>query len=164
MTPEVSEKRIKVTDKRIFTPDGELREEYRDLERVGAPEDGSGADRAAARPERGTAAAGPAGESAPEQPKGGPGPGEPPRGGQIPTRAPGFLELIGILAEPVALYLGDARLPDGGSAENLELARLHIDLLDVLRKKTEGNLEPQESTFLDDLLYRLRLRYVQKRD
>ena len=68
-----------------------------------------------------------------------------------------------MLAEPVAIYLGDLELPDGESAENLEMARLHIDLLDILRQKTAGNLTAQESTFLEDLLYRLRVRYVQKR-
>ncbi len=43
------------------------------------------------------------------------------------------------------------------------MARLHIDLLDVLRQKTAGNLTAQERAFLEDLLYRLRVRYVQKR-
>jgi hypothetical protein len=43
------------------------------------------------------------------------------------------------------------------------MARLHIDLLDLLRQKTAGNLTVQESAFLEDLLYRLRVRYVQKR-
>jgi hypothetical protein len=43
------------------------------------------------------------------------------------------------------------------------MARLHIDLLAVLRQKTAGNLTAQEAAFLEDLLYRLRVRYVQKR-
>ena len=77
--------------------------------------------------------------------------------------APSFFDLVAMLAEPVALYLGDLALPDGEVAENLEMARLHIDLLDVLRQKTAGNLTAQESAFLEDLLYRLRVRYVQKR-
>ena len=70
---------------------------------------------------------------------------------------------MAVLAEPVSLYLGDIPLPDGQSAENLEMARLHIDLLDVLRQKTAGNVTAQESSVLEDVLYRLRLRYVQKR-
>ena len=56
----------------------------------------------------------------------------------------------------------DMELPNGQSAENLEMARLHIDLLDVLRQKTLGNLSAQENAFLEDLLYRMRVRYVQK--
>jgi hypothetical protein len=76
---------------------------------------------------------------------------------------PSFFDLVAILAEPVPIYLGDAELPDGQDATNLEMARLHIDLLAVLRQKTAGNLTAQEAAFLEDLLYRLRVRYVQKR-
>jgi hypothetical protein len=54
-------------------------------------------------------------------------------------------------------------LPDGQDATNLEMARFYIDLLAVLRQKTAGNLTAQESAFLEDLLYRMRVRYVQKR-
>ena len=43
------------------------------------------------------------------------------------------------------------------------MARLHIDLLDVLRQKTAGNLTAQELAVLEDFLYRARVRYVQKR-
>ena len=75
---------------------------------------------------------------------------------------PSFFDLVAMLAEPVPIYLGDARLPDGESAENLEMARFYIDLMDVLRQKTLGNLSAEESAFLEDLLYRLRVRYVQK--
>ncbi len=60
-------------------------------------------------------------------------------------------------------YLGDAALPDGQSVENLEMARLHIDMLDVLRQRTAGNLTADELAVLEDLLYQLRMRYVQKR-
>lgn len=83
--------------------------------------------------------------------------------GAPPGMGPGFFDLAAMLAEPAAIYLGDAPLPDGQWAENLEMARLHIDMLDVLRQKTLGNLTAQESAFLEDLLYRLRVRYVQKR-
>jgi hypothetical protein len=36
-----------------------------------------------------------------------------------------------------------------------------IDLLSLLQSKTQGNLEPAEAKLLDDLLYDLRLRFVQ---
>ena len=76
---------------------------------------------------------------------------------------PTFLDLVGLLTDPVPFYLGDATLPDGQSVENLDAARLHIDLLDVLRQRTAGNLTAQELAVLEDLLYQLRVRYVQKR-
>lgn len=145
------QKEMKVTDKRMFTPDGELREEYRFLETKATPAAEEAAE-PAAEPEPEPAAPPPQAETArldlpPLSP---------------PGMGPTFFDLVAMLAEPAALYLGDLALPDGGSAENLEMARLHIDLLDVLRIKTSGNLSVQEAGYLEDLLYRLRVRYVQK--
>lgn len=153
-------KEIKVTDKRMFTPEGELREEYRFLSEKSTPE----APTAPAPPPQPEPA-----RREPEPPQHRPaaldmeddaGLGFP---GSGPGMGPSFYDLAAMLAEPAAIYLGDAPLPDGQWAENLEMARLHIDLLDVLRQKTAGNLAAQESAFLEDLLYRLRVRYVQKR-
>ncbi len=149
----MTEKDIKVTDKRMFTPDGRLREEYQEEYQDIADE-----------PEASAPVPEPA-PSEPPPPPAAPGPG--PRL-EIPDvgpalGAPSFLDLVAMLAEPVSIYLGDLPLPDGQSAENLEMARLHIDLLALLRQKTAGNLTAQELGFLEDLLYRLRLRYVQKR-
>lgn len=162
-------KEIKVTDKRMFTPEGELREEYRFLNEKStstAPAEAEEAAPAHSEPSRPE----PAGRGAAEPPR----PSQPPAmerdddprldfPGTPPGMGPGFFDLAAMLAEPAAIYLGDAPLPDGQWAENLEMARLHIDLLDVLRQKTLGNLTAQESAFLEDLLYRLRVRYVQKR-
>jgi len=135
----VSEKKIKVTDKRMFTPDGELRDEFQHVE--AEPEEVS---------------------PAPVDENGVEAPGEtPPTDQQL--EKPTIYDLVSVLAQPIALYLGDAALPEGESMENLDLARLHIDLLEVLRDKTQGNLSSEESTFLDSLLYQLRLRYVEKR-
>ncbi len=150
---------IKVTDKRMFGPDGSLREEYRFLEgETGASAPEPPTPPPPPQPAPAAAAAAEAGTTA--------GPGGPrleiPPGPEA-VASPSFFDLVALLAEPVALYLGDLQLPDGRSAENLDMARLHIDLLDVLRHKTAGNLGAGESAFLDDLLYRLRLRYVQKR-
>jgi len=158
---------IKVTDKRMFTPEGELREEYRFLhEKSTEPSEG-------AEPQ-----APPMAESSPRalqdsppvlsherdddlrHPSGPPLdlPGTPPELGGA-----SFFDLIAMLAEPIAIYLGDVPLPDGQSAENLEMARLHIELLAVVRQKTRGNLSAQESAVLEDLLYRSQRRYVQRR-
>src|SRR4051812_21726144 len=151
----------------MFTPEGELKEEYRFLQEKSTSE---------AAPEPPPAAAGPAPvvdrepvreparrepEPAYERPPTGAPlelPGEPPELG-----GPSFYDLVAMMAEPVPIYLGDDRLPDGQVATDLEMARLHIDLLEILRQKTAGNLSAQERAFLEDLLYRLRVRYVQKR-
>jgi Domain of unknown function (DUF1844) len=169
-------KEIKVNDKRMFTSDGVLKEEYRFLdEKSTAPPASSEPEPAAAPPssppppERQPDAWPPESVGGYEPAMGGmtgmPG-GAPPLdlpGTSPEMGGPGFYDLVAMMAEPVPIYLGDARLPDGQVATDLEMARLHIDLLDVLRQKTAGNLTAQERAFLEDLLYRLRVRYVQKR-
>ncbi len=145
---------IKVTDKRMFTPDGRLREEFEQEIEVGVSEAATGAAVEAPRPEPAPSEPPPAAERSPGLEL----PGTPPELG-----GPSFFDLVGALAEPASIYLGDVALPDGSSAENLEAARFHIDLLDLLRKRTAGNLSAQEHAVLEDVLYRLRLRYVQKR-
>lgn len=175
----MGDKQIKVTDKRMFTPEGELKEEYSFLEGKAtapaeepAPVPSAGDTGRTEAPDRGAGAAqgpGPGGSDPRLQREAAPpgrGPEMPPL--ELPGTPPGmgaptFFDLAAILAEPVALYLGDMPLEDGQTAENLEMARLHIELLDVLRQKTAGNLTAEEAAFLEDLLYRMRVRYVQKR-
>lgn len=156
-------KDIKVTDKRMFTADGELREEYRFLDEkstaTATPE-----PPAARSPEPPAPVAPPAREEPRRQaaPAVERAPVDFPS--SLPGMGPSFFDLVQMLMEPAVIYLGDMPLPDGQSAEDLEMARLHIDMLDMLRQKTAGNLTAQESAFLEDLLHRLQLRYVQKRD
>jgi len=163
-------KDIKVTDKRIFNAEGELKDEFRFLEDAAAtpaPEPQPPAAAEAPRPEPAAGTAGVRQAPGP-QPEPAAYPGEPSPRLELPGTPPGFgaptfYDLVALLAEPVAIYLGEAELPDGETHENLEMARLHIDLLDVLRQKSAGNLTAQEAAVLEDVLYRLRLRYVQKR-
>ena len=166
----MTDEELKVTDKRMFTPDGELRDEFQHLEDAIA--EALPASEAVADEEPVLDQEAP---TAPTQPEAAPAQSEPSPAGapesgraEIPLGSDGqdeltFLDLVGLVAQPVALYLGDAKLPGDESIENLEMARLHIDLLEVLKSKTAGNLTAQEHTFLEDLLYQLRLRYVQKR-
>ncbi|MCA9666581.1 MAG: DUF1844 domain-containing protein [Myxococcales bacterium] len=58
------------------------------------------------------------------------------------------------------VHLGEAPDPDGRTHLDLDLARQTIDILDMLRDKTHGNLEDDEARLLDDLLYNLRLRFI----
>ena len=167
--PDPDEKKardIKVTDRRMFTPEGELREGFRESGSGAGGEAGEGTTAPVEPPrEERAPPPGPVAGPDPGAPAGGPGG---PFGGPFdePGAAPGapsLLDLVAVLAEPVPLYLGDAALPDGRRVEDLEAARFHIDLLDVLRQKTAGNVTAQEAAVMEDLLYRLRMRYVQKR-
>lgn len=162
----LSKKSLKVTDRRMFTAEGELREEYRHLEDAKQRADPSPAQPSPAAPgptAPSPAAPGPStpspAASGPSTPLGAP-PAEPaPAGGA--ADAPRFSDLIGLLAEPASLYLRESR---GGSpqeaAESLELARLYIDLLSLLQQKTQGNLDAREQAMLDDVVYQLRSAYV----
>ncbi len=163
---------IKVTDNRIFDEDGELREEFRHLEAEQQAE-----SRAPKAPEPAATGepvvTGPPVEEAPSvasQAAAGPAPATeaPPSRADTVDMPSGsgqqvqFLDLLAVLVEPTYLFLGEASLPDGSSAEDLDRARLYIDLLGVLQEKSSGNLDAQEAAVLDDLLYRLRLAYVEK--
>jgi hypothetical protein len=89
----------------------------------------------------------------------------PPRDANIDDhRAAGPVDLSGLLlslASTAMFHLG-APTPDGKTGPvNLPRAQEMIDLLAVLERKTAGNLTPDESALLTNLLYTLRLRYVE---
>jgi hypothetical protein len=67
------------------------------------------------------------------------------------------------LASTAAVHFGDLPDPATGSRgePDLDSAARVIELLTMLQEKTKGNLIEQESRLIDDLLYELRLRFVQ---
>ncbi len=75
-----------------------------------------------------------------------------------------FYTFVLSLGSSAFVHLGDAPNPETGEAAppNLEFAQQTIDLLDMLREKTRGNLTEEEQKFLENLLMDLRLRYVSK--
>ena len=44
----------------------------------------------------------------------------------------------------------------------LELVKRLIDLLDMLKSRTQGNLKPEEQKFLDQCLHQLRMAYMEQ--
>lgn len=74
-----------------------------------------------------------------------------------------FAQFILSLGTTAAVHFGD--LPDPVSGErgepDLVAASQMIELLSLLQAKTAGNLEPAEAKLLEDLLYDLRMRFVQ---
>jgi hypothetical protein len=67
------------------------------------------------------------------------------------------------LATTAAVHFGDLADPGTGQKgePDLDGAARVIELLTMLQEKTKGNLIKEEERLLDDLLYELRLRYVQ---
>lgn len=61
------------------------------------------------------------------------------------------------------LKLGLLSDPDEAEKElNLNLARRLIDILDLIRDRTKGNLQPDEEGFLEACLQQLRMHYLEK--
>jgi hypothetical protein len=74
-----------------------------------------------------------------------------------------FTAFVFSLASSAAIHFGD--LPDpvtGGKAEpNLDGAAQMIEILALLEEKTRGNLTAEERQLLEELLYELRMRFVE---
>jgi len=155
------EETFKVVDRRLFTPEGELRKdvaEQQDRERDAAAsqisaQSGNSAARgaAAASSPAGTAkqelrGAEPAAQSAKETPK----------------RSVAFENLVRSLGQNAAMLLGGYADPRTGQPMlDLEGAREMIDMLDALREKTRANLAPEEDTLLLDITGNLKLAFME---
>ncbi|MGD8328787.1 MAG: DUF1844 domain-containing protein [Acidobacteriota bacterium] len=179
--------KIKVTDRRKFTMDGDLRPsatDARDAERGGeASPSAAPSEEPSPTPHSEPAAeadpsSAPAEESAvssesPESPPsaaetagaaaagdaGGPS-GPAPSIADLPRDFTAFVE--GMYLEAM-LYLG--ALPDprtGDTAEDLDMAKYKIDLLGMIQEKTRDNLTDDEAQQLEDVLYQLRMFFVQR--
>lgn len=74
-----------------------------------------------------------------------------------------FTAFVLSLASTAAVHFGD--LPDPVSGEraqpNLDGAAQMIEILTLLDQKTRGNLTAEERQVLEQVLYELRLRYVE---
>jgi hypothetical protein len=69
--------------------------------------------------------------------------------------------LFMMLASSAVVALGDAPDPVTGQRQmDLAQAADAIDLLALLREKTDGNRSGEESQILEELIYDLQLRYV----
>jgi len=74
-----------------------------------------------------------------------------------------FSGFILSLATTAAVHFGDIADPNTGerSEPNLVAAAQMIELIAMLQERTKGNLIEPEERLVDDLLYELRLRFVQ---
>jgi len=79
----------------------------------------------------------------------------------VPQGGPDLQGLFIMLASSALVNLGEAADPETGERVlDLEQAKEAIDLLSLLRVKTQGNRTEQESHLLEEMLYDLQLRFV----
>lgn len=73
-----------------------------------------------------------------------------------------FATFVLSLGSSALMHLGEVEQPGSGKLEkNLPMAKHSIDILSMLESKTRGNLDPSEAQLLENLLFDLRLRYVE---
>jgi hypothetical protein len=139
---------FRVVDRRLFTAEGELRQEIAEQE-----------EKERARQEKV--------EAQKVQPSP---PGSPPQAGSAtpapvadaPRPSRSFQMLIDMLARNAALFLGGYADPATGRAMvDLDSARELIDMMEVLREKTKGNLAAEDDKLLTEVLSALKLSYLE---
>jgi hypothetical protein len=74
-----------------------------------------------------------------------------------------FTQFVISLASSAAIHFGDMPDPNTGQpgALNLDAASQMIEILGLLDEKTRGNLTAEERQVLEQVLYELRLRFVE---
>ncbi len=85
-----------------------------------------------------------------------------PSGVEIGGEPSGFETLVSYLSTTTMFQLGLLAGPGGERIPpDMPNAQRTIDLLDVLQEKTRGNLTSEESRLLDDVLYELRMTFLE---
>jgi len=81
----------------------------------------------------------------------------------MPETTLSFTAFVLSLASTAAIHFGDLPDPVSGQAGELNLdgAAQMIEILALLENKTKGNLTAEERQVLEQVLYELRLRFVE---
>ena len=141
MPEHKSEETFRVIDRRLFTEEGELRQEIAAEEKREAVKEAS-----VAKPEAPSAPS-----ATPETPP-----------AETPKRSAAFENLVRMIGSNAAMVLGAYTDPRTGQPMiDPDAARELIDMLDALYEKTKGNLAPEENDVLLDLLGKLKLTYLE---
>ena len=87
---------------------------------------------------------------------------------EAPSEAPtgpqqvDFATLVLSFATSALIQMGAAPDPaTGKTSKDLALAKQNIDILEILQKKTKGNLSRDEQALLEGVLAEVRLRFVE---
>jgi Domain of unknown function (DUF1844) len=141
--PEDKEGGFKVTDRRLFNPDGSLREDVQAQEPSAEIQADLNSHHTQFASE--TTLTPDISESAPHA---------------LPEQTD-FTEFLMSVASSAFIYLGMVEHPATGRRQvDLNVAKESIDMLLMLSNKTKGNLTRGEEKFFEDLLADLQMQYV----
>jgi hypothetical protein len=144
---------FKITDRRKFNPDGSVREGVV-LDEPKPEQPTPTETRAAAAPAKAETARSAEAPALFEEDLG----DEDIPGAEDPAS---FVNFLSTLATNAAASLGAVPHPTSGKrAVDLDTGKYWLDVLGMIRDKTEGNLHPQEQRLLEGLLADLRMQYV----
>ena len=83
--------------------------------------------------------------------------------GKFMPPEPDFNFFITTLALQASIFLGQMPNPvTDKKEEDLNQAKFIIDTLAILKEKTKGNLNADETSLLENVLYELRMQYIAK--
>ncbi len=75
-----------------------------------------------------------------------------------------FLQLVSSLHAGALQHMGKTKDPSTDKVErNLDQAEFTIDMLDMLKEKTKGNLTPEEEKFFGTVISELKLNFVDEK-
>ena len=151
---EEKPKAFKVDDRRRFSSEGELKPEF-----TGSEEPARTSASAAASilaDTAGEASGGPAAATATAR---APAPG--PR--EAEAAEINFETFLVGLSTQALVHLGEIPDPhNADSAQDLAAAQQIIDIIGLLKDKTRGNLDRNEQSLIDAILFELRMKYVER--
>ena len=148
---EEEQSSFKVTDRRQFTDEGEVRDQQQPDAGEQAPPQKEEPPKAS--PEEKAEVSQEASQKEEAEPT----------GEQDPGQGIDFASFLLSLATTGMVHLGEIPEPSTGQKmEDLEAAHQMIDILAILKEKTEGNLSAKESHLLENVLYELRMKFMGK--
>jgi hypothetical protein len=141
---EEKPKAFKVDDRRRFSSEGELKPEFRGGEQQPQPSEHA-------------AASTPAGETAIKLGDATAAPIPPGEEAEIT-----FASFMVGLSTQALFHLGEIADPQDQAHEDLPAAQQLIDIIGMLKEKTRGNLDREEQSLIDAILFELRMKYVER--
>lgn len=75
-----------------------------------------------------------------------------------------FTNFVLSLSTSALFHFGDFPDSEGGASQkNMPAAKQTIDILDMINEKTKGNLNENENSLIQGVLYELKMRYVKEK-